>query len=134
MFLLASGFYIINCNSRRIKTKSNHLSQRKGFTSDYSNSYQNSTRGKNVASTAITTTHCQYKYLTVSSISKVKPFITLHKYIGSFKKTSVASEERKRKQEEKLKDFFSYRWKSRSLFMRQVIFQANTGLQLPYHI
>ena len=56
MFFLASGFYIINCNSRWIKTKSNHFNQREGFTSDYSNSDQDSTRGKNVASTAITTT------------------------------------------------------------------------------
>ena len=56
MFLLSSGFYIINCNSRLIKTKSNHFSQREGFTSDYSNSDQDSTTGKNIASTAITTT------------------------------------------------------------------------------
>ena len=55
MFRLASGFYIINCNSRLMKTKLNHFSQREGFTSDYSNSDQNCTRGKNVASTAITT-------------------------------------------------------------------------------
>ena len=30
--LLASGFYIYNFNSRWIKTKSNHFSQREGFT------------------------------------------------------------------------------------------------------
>ena len=53
---MASAFYIINCDSTRIKTKSNYFSQREGFTSDYSNSDQDSTRGKNVASTAITTT------------------------------------------------------------------------------
>ena len=53
---MASGFYTINCNSRWIKTKSNHFSQREGFTSDYSNLDQDSTRGRNVASTAITTT------------------------------------------------------------------------------
>ena len=55
MFPLAFGFYI-NCNSRWINTKSNRFSQREGFTSDYSNSDQDSTRGKIVASTAITTT------------------------------------------------------------------------------
>ena len=43
-----------------MKTKLNHFSQREGFTSDYSNSDQDQlrsipTRGKNVASTAITT-------------------------------------------------------------------------------
>ena len=38
-----------------MKRKSNHFSQRAGFTSDYSNSDQDCTRGKNVASTAITT-------------------------------------------------------------------------------
>ena len=38
-----------------MKTKLNHFSQREGFTSDYSNSGQACTRGKNVASTAITT-------------------------------------------------------------------------------
>ena len=38
-----------------MKTKLNHFSQREGFTSDYSNSDQDCTRGKNVASTAITT-------------------------------------------------------------------------------
>ena len=37
-------------------TKSNHFSQREGFTSDYSNSDQECTTGKDVASTAITTT------------------------------------------------------------------------------
>ena len=37
-------------------TKSNHFSQREGFTSDYSHTDQDSMRGKNVASTAITTT------------------------------------------------------------------------------
>ena len=35
LFFLASGFYIINCNSRCIKAKSDHFSQKKGFTSDY---------------------------------------------------------------------------------------------------
>ena len=55
-------------------------------------------------------------------------------YIGSFKKTSVASKERKRKRAEKLADFISCKWKSIYLFMRQVIRQANTGLQLAYHI
>ena len=53
---MSSGFYIINCNSRWIKTKLNHFSQREGFTSDYSNSDQDSTRAKNVESSAITTT------------------------------------------------------------------------------
>ena len=53
---MASGFYIISCNSRWIKTKSNHFSQREGFTSDYSNSDQDYARAKNVASTGITTT------------------------------------------------------------------------------
>ena len=38
-----------------MKAKLNHFSQREGFTSDYSNSDQDCTRGKNVASTAITT-------------------------------------------------------------------------------
>ena len=37
-----------------MKTKSNHFSQRAGFTSDYSNSDQDCTRGENVASIAIT--------------------------------------------------------------------------------
>ena len=55
MFLLASGFYIINCNSRRIKTKAFHFSYREGFTSDCCNSDQDCKRGKNVASIAITT-------------------------------------------------------------------------------
>ena len=36
MFPLASGLFIINCNSRWIMTKSNHFSLRRGFTSDYS--------------------------------------------------------------------------------------------------
>ena len=45
-----------------------------------------------------------------------------------------AIKERKREQAEKLEDFISYRWKSRCSFMRQVIFQANTGLQLAYHM
>ena len=49
-------FYITNCNSRWIKAKSNHFSQREGFTSEYTNSEQGCTRGKNVTSTAITTT------------------------------------------------------------------------------
>ena len=40
MFPLESGFYIINFNSRSIKTKSNRFSQGDGFTSDYSNSDQ----------------------------------------------------------------------------------------------
>ena len=134
MFLLAPGFYIINCNSGWIKTKSNHFSQskEKASLSDYSNSDQDSTRGKNVASSAITTTSTTVtvKYSIASLISKVEPFITLPKYFGSFKKTSVARKEKKRKQAEKLEDFFSYRWKSRCLFMLQVNFQANTGLQL----
>ena len=39
-----------------MKTKSNHFSQRAGFTSDCSNSDQDCIRGKNVASTAITNT------------------------------------------------------------------------------
>ena len=52
---MASGFYIINCDSTRIKAKSNYFSQREGFTSDYSNSDQDSTTGKNVATTAIAT-------------------------------------------------------------------------------
>ena len=39
LFFLASGFYIINCNSRCIKAKSDHFSQKKkDFTSDYSKS------------------------------------------------------------------------------------------------
>ena len=50
---MASGFYIINCDSTRIKTKSNYFSQRERFTSDYSNSDQDSMAGKNVATTAI---------------------------------------------------------------------------------
>ena len=131
MFLLASRFYFINCISRWIKTKSNHFTQREGFTSGYSNSDQDSTRGKNVTSTAITTrylyyNHCQYRYSTASSVSKVELFITLPKYIGSFTKTSVASKERKRKQAAKLEDFTSYRWKSRCLFMRQILFSKPT--------
>ena len=70
-------------------------------------------RGKNVASTAITTTSTNATVNTdiqpqVQSV-KSSPFITLPKYIGSFKKTSVASKERKRKQAEKLEDFISYR-------------------------
>ena len=46
---------IINCNSRWIEAKSNHFSQREGFTSDCSNSDQDCTRGKNVASIAVAT-------------------------------------------------------------------------------
>ena len=39
LFFLASGFYVINCNSRCIKAKSDHFSQKKkDFTSDYSKS------------------------------------------------------------------------------------------------
>ena len=42
--------------------------------------------------------------------------------------------ETKRNQAEKLEDFISCRSKSKYLFMRHVICQANTGLQLAYHI
>ena len=131
MFLLVSGFYIINCNSRWIRTKSNHVSQRKGFTSDYFNSNQDCTRGKKVASTAITTTSTTTVVNTniqpqVQSV-KSSPFIILPKYIGSLKKTSLVSKEKKRKQAEKLEDFISYRRKSRYLFRWQVICRFSTG-------
>ena len=56
MFLLISGFHIINCNSSELRR--NQISSVKDYVSlsDYSNLNQDSTRGKNVASTAITTT------------------------------------------------------------------------------
>ena len=81
MFLLASGFYIINCISRWIKKKSNHFSQREGFTSDCCNSDEDCKRGKNVASIAITTssTTVIVKTKIQSLISKVKPIYYLTK-------------------------------------------------------
>ena len=45
----------LNLHWCTFKTKSNHFIQREGFNSDYSNSDQDPTRGKNVTSTAITT-------------------------------------------------------------------------------
>ena len=51
-----------------------------------------------------------------------------------FNKAIVVSKEKKSKQAEKLEGFISYIWKSRYLFMRQVICQANIRVQLAYHI
>ena len=56
VFLLVSGFFIITCNLKWMKTKWNHFNQREGFNSDYSKSVQDCTRGNNVVSTGITTT------------------------------------------------------------------------------
>ena len=139
MFRLASGFYIIKCNSRWIKAKSNQFSQRlkirfyRWLLWLRSKLYERKQCWKYCYYYYLCYCHCQYKYSTASSISKVEQFVILPKCIGSFKKASVASKERKRKQAEKLEDFISYRRKSRCLFMRHVIFQANTGSQLAYH-
>ena len=104
---MASEFFIINCNSRRIKTKSNHFSHREGFSNGYSNLDQDCTRGKHVASTAITTTSTTAVVNTIilSQVQPVKstPFLIFQKYIGSLKKTSVASKERKKNQQESWK-------------------------------
>ena len=66
---------------------------------------------------------------------KSSPFITLPKCIASFKKTSVTSKERKRKQAEKLEDFISYKWKSRyfmgRLFAKPTLVYSGS---LPYLI
>ena len=89
---MASGFYIINCNSRWMKTKSNHFSQRReGFTSDClfhlrSRVYERKKCCKYCYYYYLYYCHCQYKCSTASSINKVEPFITSPKYIGSFKK------------------------------------------------
>ena len=120
-----------------IKAKSNQFSQRLGFTKWLfqlrPRLYERKECCKYCYYYYLCYCHFQYKYSTASSISNVEPFVTLLKYIGSFKKTSVDSKERKRKQVEKLEDFISYRRKSRCLFMWHVIFQANTGLQLADH-
>ena len=66
-----------------MKTKSNHFSQRAGFTSEYSNSDQDCTRGKNVASTAITTTSATVIVNTNTQpqvqVSRVEPIYYLTK-------------------------------------------------------
>ena len=129
---MASEFFIINCNSRRIKTKSNHFSHREGFSNDYSNLDQDCTRGKNVASTAITTTSTTAVVNTII-LPQVQPvkstqFLMFPKYIGSLKKNSVASKKRKKNQQKSWKTSLAIY--SIYLFMRQVICQANTGLCL----
>ena len=95
---MASGFYIINYNSRWIETKPNQFSQREDFTSDCSNLDQDYRRRKNVASTAITTTSTTAAANTniqpQAQPVKLSPFITLPQYIGPLKKTSVVSKER----------------------------------------
>ena len=79
---MASGFYIINCNSRWMKTKSNHFSQRReGFTSDClfhlrSRVYERKKCCKYCYYYYLYYCHCQYKCSTASSINKVEPFIT----------------------------------------------------------
>ena len=117
MFLLASGFYIINCNSRWTKMQSNHFSQRKASLVTIATPI-NTKRGKNVASTAITTssaTTIVKAYSTASLIRKVEPIYYLTK-IDQILQENQCGQERKRKQAEKLEDFISYRWKSRCFF------------------
>ena len=113
--------------SKWIKKKSNQFSRREGFTSDYSNPDQDSTRKKNVTSTAITNTSTtvivnRYKYSTASSISVVEPF-ALPKYIGLSRKPAwPVRRGTKNKKKGWKTSLVSYKWKSRCLFMRQTIF------------
>ena len=85
---------------RWIKTKSNHFNQREGFTSDYSNSDQDCTRGNNVVSTLplLLSLPIQIFNRKFNKQSRAHLLAMLPRYIGSFKKSSLASKERKRKQ------------------------------------
>ena len=77
MFLLAFRFYIINCNRRWMKPKSNHLSQRKGSLA----TSQIQAKGNKVASIAITTTSTTTVVQVKVQLVKSIPFIVLPKYI-----------------------------------------------------